>query len=207
MATRNILGGVVSARSWRDDHSRVILDIPETCAQTCGRTHSSCNSPSSGTLRHSWEVFEAFFCRSEELKILGLLTLLELRVDLRIDICARPDPCLGVLLVLDVLLLLFVVVVFFHVHLHLEKLIVVEAVRLLSLLDLIQVLLDGAADLSGGTDLIGAGTWEISRGSLFGGYGTTILFPNASRDFRGSPIGRRDCLLDQIIVGFVGART
>ena len=65
----------------------------------------------------------------------------------RIDVSTGANSGLSVFLCIQMLLLFFIVIVLLHVHLHLEQLVVIEAVSMLAFLDFIKVFLDRASDL------------------------------------------------------------
>ena len=77
------------------------------------------------------------------MKVFRLILRLELTVQLRVDISARPDPCLGLLLGLDVLLLLLFIVKSLYIQLVLEQLVLIEVVSLLPLFDIRHLFLHG----------------------------------------------------------------
>lgn len=88
-------------------------------------------------------MLEPLLCCVEKLQVLGLLFRSELTVHLGIEVGARADTRLKVLLVVQVLLLLVFIVVPLDVHLVLEEFVVVEI--FLFLIGFLLLVLDSVA--------------------------------------------------------------
>ena len=125
----------------------------------------------------------------------------------RIDVCTRANSCLNLFLAFEMFLLLFIIIVFLHVHFHLQKFVVVEAVRLLAFFNLIQVFLNGAADFAGSAHFIGARPRQVRSGPLLRGSLAILGLSKGSRNFRGGPIDGWNGFLSDIVVSLVGTWT